>query len=66
MENRIGEEETFNADNEELNDTESRLISVHSSDSSYAPSDAPIFLNEYIQENNNPDNMERKVKTPTF
>ena len=41
--NQIGNAETPNADSEEMNDEESRIISVHSTDSSYAPSDTPIF-----------------------
>ena len=45
---------------------DSHVISVHSSDTSCAPSDSPIFLNESIPNNNNRtpiDNVRVRVQT---
>ena len=45
---------------------DSRIISVHSSDTSYTSSDTPIFLNESIPNNNNRmpiDNVRARVQT---
>ena len=45
---------------------DSRVISVHSSDTSYTPSDTPIFLNESIPNSQNRmpiDNIRARVQT---
>ena len=45
---------------------DSRVISVHSLDTLYAPSDTPIFLNESIPNDNNSlpiDNVRARVQT---
>ena len=56
QENQMENVESPSTNSDIINDDESqdlRIISVHSSDTSYTLSDTPIFLNKSIPDNNN-------------